>query len=54
MKEGSAQGLKALQLFDVEMHEDPYPTYHALREQDPVHWNDALQAWVLTRYEDVA
>jgi cytochrome P450 len=54
MKEGSVQGLKALRLFGVEMHEDPYPTYHALREQDPVHWDDALQAWVLTRYEDVA
>ena len=53
MKEGSAQGLRALRLFGAEMHEDPYPTYHALREQDPVHWNDALQAWVLTRYEDV-
>jgi hypothetical protein len=32
MKEGSVQGLRALRLFGAEMHEDPYPTYHALRE----------------------
>jgi cytochrome P450 len=53
MKKGSAQGLKALRLFGEEMYEDPYPTYHALREREPVYWNDVLQAWVLTRYEDV-
>jgi hypothetical protein len=27
--------------------------YHALREQDPVHWSDLMEAWVLTRYDDV-
>jgi len=32
---------------------DPYPVYHRLREKDPVHWDDELQTWVLTRYEDV-
>ncbi|WP_414578851.1 cytochrome P450 [Anabaena sp. CCY 9402-a] len=34
------------------LHQDPYPTYHRLRETDPVHQN-LLNAWVLTRYEDV-
>jgi len=32
--------------------DDPYPTYHRLRAEDPVHQNP-LGFWVLTRYEDV-
>jgi cytochrome P450 len=32
---------------------DPYPTYHRLRAEDPVH-HSPLGFWVLTRYEDVA
>jgi cytochrome P450 len=36
------------------MHENPYPVYHELRERDPVHWDEALRVWVLTRYEDVS
>jgi pimeloyl-[acyl-carrier protein] synthase len=31
---------------------DPYPTYHRLRAEDPVHLSP-LGFWVLTRYEDV-
>jgi pimeloyl-[acyl-carrier protein] synthase len=31
---------------------DPYPTYHRLRAEDPVH-HSPLGFWVLTRYEDV-
>ena len=38
---------------DPEFVEDPYPTYHRLRTQDPVH-QSPLGFWVLTRYEDVA
>ena len=37
---------------DPEFIEDPYPTYHRLRAEDPVHHNP-LGFWVLTRYEDV-
>jgi cytochrome P450 len=33
--------------------EDPYPTYHRMRVEDPVHWSDRLGAWMVTRYEDV-
>src|SRR6266851_2155186 len=32
--------------------EDPYPTYHVLRSQDPVQ-HSPLGFWVLTRYADV-
>ena len=33
---------------------DPYPQYAALRAADPVHFSLALQAWVLTAYEECA
>lgn len=32
---------------------DPYPTLSRLRESDPVHWLPALEAWVVTRYDDI-
>src|SRR5438477_6856317 len=37
---------------DAEFIADPYPTYHRLQTEDPVH-HSALGFWVLTRYEDV-
>jgi len=37
---------------DPEFIADPYPTYHRLRAEDPVH-RSPLGFWVLTRYEDV-
>ena len=38
---------------DPEFVADPYPTYHRLRTEDPVH-HSSLGLWMLTRYEDVA
>jgi cytochrome P450 len=38
--------------FDGEFHRDPYPTYHSLRQQEPIVWSH-LGVWVLTRYEEV-
>jgi cytochrome P450 len=37
---------------DPEFVANPYPTYHRLRAEDPVHCSP-LGFWVLTRYEDV-
>ena len=31
---------------------DPYPAYAALRAGEPVHYSAAIQAWVLTAYDD--
>ena len=53
MKTGLGRSIELPHLFGAEMHEDPYPVYRRLRETDPVHWNDGLKAWVLTRYDDV-
>ena len=36
-----------------EVQADPYPFYKRLREEEPVHWSEAVDAWVLTRYDDV-
>lgn len=38
--------------FEPEFHRDPYPTYHYLRETQPIHWS-FLGGWVLTRYADI-
>ena len=37
---------------DPEFLADPYPMYHRLRSEDPVH-HSPLGFWILTRYEDV-
>src|SRR5262245_10193762 len=37
-----------------EMLADPYPAYHRLRGFAPVFWVEALQGWILTRYEEVS
>src|SRR5580700_7029988 len=49
----SDQGLSLYQLLDPEILADPYPLYHRLRNEDPVHWDPFLHAWVVTRYTDV-
>jgi len=33
---------------------DPYPHYRALRESDPVHFDEARGSWILTRHRDVS
>lgn len=32
---------------------DPYPVFARLRHEDPMHWSDAHNAWLLSRYDDV-
>ncbi len=39
--------------FEPGFVESPYGQYARLRAQDPVHWSDLLQGWVLTRHDDV-
>src|SRR6267143_3711680 len=45
--------LSLYHLLDPEVLADPYPLYHQLRTEDPVHWDPFLHAWVVTRYADV-
>jgi len=45
--------LSLYHLLDPEVLANPYPLYHKLRSDDPVHWDSFLHAWVVTRYADV-
>ena len=36
-----------------ELRVNPYPFYEQLRAQDPIHWDDEMGFWVLTRYTDI-
>src|SRR5690242_7919653 len=44
--------LSLSQLLDPEVLANPYPLYHRLRMEDPVHWDPFLKTWVVTRYAD--
>lgn len=48
------EALSLSNLLRSEVRADPYPFYAELRSQDPVHWDEVLGFWVLTRYSDIA
>jgi cytochrome P450 len=39
--------------FDRELHQDPYPVYKRLRDEFPVHFNERLRFYTLSRHADV-
>ena len=45
--------LSLYHLLDPAVLANPYPLFHRLRREDPVHWDPFLHAWVVTRYADV-
>jgi len=45
--------LSLYHLLDPAVLANPYPLFHRLRQEDPVHWDMYLHAWVVTRYADV-
>ncbi len=40
-------------MFSAEVIADPYPYYARIREEDPVHWNEKYELWVITRHDDL-
>ena len=32
---------------------NPFPALARIRQAEPVHWNDSLKGWCLTRFDDV-
>jgi amino acid adenylation domain-containing protein len=52
MKDRDAE-LSLYHLLEPEVLANPYPLFHRLRSEDPVHWDPFLHAWVVTRYPDV-
>ena len=53
MSTTTAAPLSLYHLLDPDVLADPYPLYHRLRTESPVHWDPFLHAWVVTRYADV-
>jgi len=47
------RSLSLYHLLDPEVLANPYPLFHRLRTEDPVHWDPFLHAWVVTGYNDV-
>ena len=45
--------LSLYHLLEPDVLANPYPLYHRLRTEDPVHWDSYLHSWVVTRYRDV-
>jgi pimeloyl-[acyl-carrier protein] synthase len=48
-----ASALSLYHLLDPEVLANPYPLFHRLRVEAPVHWDAFLHTWVVTRYVDV-
>lgn len=40
-------------IFSSEFARDPYPHYRVMRDEFPLIWHDAMQSYVISRYEDV-
>src|SRR5437762_4965636 len=40
-------------MFTPEVIADPYAYYGRLRDEDPVHWNEKYELWVVTRHDDL-
>jgi cytochrome P450 len=40
-------------LFTPEIIADPYTYFNRLREEDPVHWNEKYEVWIVTRHDDL-
>jgi len=38
---------------DEQVLQNPFPFYALLRENDPVHYDPALDAWLVSRYDDI-
>lgn len=39
--------------YSYDLHEDPYPIYKRLRDEEPAYWNEHLRFWALSRHADV-
>jgi cytochrome P450 len=52
-RSSGASALSLYHLLDPAVLADPYPLFHRLRTEDPVHWDVFLHTWVVTRYTDV-
>jgi cytochrome P450 len=47
------QALSSYTFADPKVMQDPYPYYERLRAEDPVHFDEGIRTWLVTRHEDI-
>jgi cytochrome P450 len=47
------QPLRSYTFRDPQVMQNPYPYYERLRAEDPVHFDEGIQTWLVTRHEDI-
>lgn len=47
------QPLSSFTLADPKVSQNPYPYYERLRAEDPVHFDEGIRTWLVTRHEDI-
>jgi cytochrome P450 len=47
------QPLSSYTFADPNVMQNPYAYYERLRAEDPVHFDEGIQTWLVTRYEDI-
>jgi cytochrome P450 len=47
------QPLSSYTLADAKVMQNPYPYYERLRAEDPVHFDEGIKTWLVTRHEDI-
>jgi cytochrome P450 len=47
------QPLSSYTLADPKVMQNPYPYYERLRAEDPVHFDEGIRTWLVTRHEDI-
>lgn len=50
----NSDALSLSNLFRPEIRADPYPLYARIRAEDPVHWDEAMGFWTISRFADVS
>ena len=47
------QSLSSYTLADPKVMQNPYPYYERLRAEDPVHFDEGIRTWLVTRHQDI-
>jgi cytochrome P450 len=51
--DNSSVPLSSLTLADSAITQNPYPYFERLRAEDPVHFDERIRMWLVTRHEDI-
>lgn len=53
LRVAAAEPTTLMNVLHPDWYGDPYPLYHALRQQHPVYWDEWLQTWVVLSHEAI-